>query len=81
MGSFTKHRFGIHRELAFDLYSLLSKDLAIIAVDNVIGQCTKGHSCKKMSRLRLEKSLLAIGVHLSDILRRKKGLCILVNNE
>jgi len=67
-----RKRFGIHRDLAVDVNSLLSKDLANITMDNLIGQCTKGHSCKEMSRLRLEEALLAMGVDLPDMVTRKE---------
>jgi hypothetical protein len=46
--------FGFTEESARRVHSHLERNMRAIAIDNLKGQCTTGHSCKESSKLTLE---------------------------
>jgi hypothetical protein len=47
-------RFGFTNDNAAQLHNYLKRNMRAIAVDNLKGQCTGGHSCKKSSKIMLQ---------------------------
>ena len=50
-----EHVFALDRTNAVTVRAHVQANLAAIARDNLLGQCTKGHSCKEAARRLLEK--------------------------
>jgi hypothetical protein len=53
----TKARFGLTQEAARNVHEYFAQHMQAIARENLMGQCTSGHSCKSSSRMILESIL------------------------
>jgi hypothetical protein len=52
-----KARFGLTQEAARNVHEYFAQHMQAIARENLMGQCTSGHSCKSSSRMILESIL------------------------
>ena len=52
--------FGFSQELAEKVKNYLASNMQVIVQDNLHGQCTSGHSCKKTTSVVLQLSLIHI---------------------
>jgi len=66
--------FGYTLETSQKLHFYLNSHLQAIALDNLNGQCTSGHSCKKSSQLILQAIIAATRCPITDIAVKYLGI-------